>query len=696
MRIKPTIMMSACALAAYGNIGAGVAQETDQAVVVVPGKRENRVSKGATGLRLEIKDTPQTISTIDKEEMADFGTTGSNEALRLGTGINVEQYETNRAVFNARGFEVQLTQIDGLGMTNDYGTVAGQQDTYIFERIELIRGANGLLTGVGNSSGTINYVRKRPTNKDGGEVTVSTGAHSLARGALDYNKVLTPDGAWAGRLVVAYEDKGSYLRDLKDKQTTIYGVIDGQIGNNGMVTFGFGYQDAKQKSPMWGSLTLNYADGRMADFDESASTSQEWTFWNTKSKNAFVEYTHTLSPNWEAKLTYNVRSAEEEVRLLYAFPTGTGLNNDNTGLIGWPYGSFVSTHNAVFDANINGQFDAFGRKHSLIAGISRSHQKTSTDEFTYDTALYQYLPLPAFPYAGNVYPEPVWNPATPASSGEQTLTRFYAASRFNVADGANLILGMNAVNLEREGNSRYGSLVTNTTYPDTKKVSPYVGVTYDFTRQTLGYVSYSDIFQNQDQVDIQGNYLAPMTGVNYETGIKTDWLNKKMLTTVALFSSQQQGIATFAGMSPAGTYYYEPKDVKSKGIELEATGKIAKDSKLTVGLTKLIVTGPDGNDIYEWIPRTVVNFKFDTRFSSIPQLKAGIGGRWQSDTSKNGGARQDAYFLANVFAAYGLTDKATLRLNINNLTDKKYIGGLSNGAIYGAPRHATVTLDYKL
>ncbi|SHH71820.1 TonB-dependent siderophore receptor [Massilia sp. CF038] len=694
--MKPTIIMGACALAAAANVGTAFAQEADQAVVVVPGKRENRVSKGATGLRLEIKDTPQTISTIDKEEMEDFGTTGSNEALRLGTGINVEQYETNRAVFNARGFEVQLTQVDGLGMTNDYGTVAGQQDTYIFERIELIRGANGLLTGVGNSSGTINYVRKRPTNKDGGEVKFTAGENSLARGALDYNKVLSSDGAWAGRLVVAHEDKDSYLRGLHDKQSTVYGVIDGQIGSNGMLTFGFGYQNAKQKSPMWGSLTLNYADGRMADFDVSSSTSQDWTFWNTKSKNAFVEYTHTLSPNWEAKATYTVRNAEEEVRLFYAFPSGAGLNNDNTGLSGWPYGSFVTTDNSVFDVNLNGQFDAFGRKHSLIAGISRSHQKTATSEFNYDTATYQFLPLPAFPYAGNVYPEPVWSAATPASSGEQTLTRFYGASRFNVADGANLILGMNAVRLEREGNSRYGSLVTNTNYPDTKEVSPYVGVTYDFTKQTLGYVSYSDIFQNQDQVDIQGSYLAPMTGVNYEAGIKSDWMNKKMLTTVALFSSEQQGIATFAGISGSGTYYYEPKDVKSKGIELEATGKISKDSKLTVGLTKLKVTGPDGNDIYEWIPRTVVNFKFDTKFASIPQLKAGIGGRWQSDTSKTGGARQDAYFMANMFASYEVTDKATLRLNINNITDKKYIGGLSNGAIYGAPRTAALTLDYQL
>ena len=693
--MKQKIMLSAIA-AACASFGVAQAQESTLDKVVVSVKRENRVSKGATGLPLEIKDTPQTISTIDKEEMENFGTTGSNEALRLGTGINVEQYETNRAVFNARGFEVQLTQIDGLGMTNDWGTVAGQQDTYIFERIELIRGANGLLTGVGNSSGTINYVRKRPTNKDGGEISLTGGSYGLARAALDYNKVFTEDGAWAGRLVVAHEDKDSYIRALKDKRTSIYGVVDGQIGSNGVLTFGFSSQDAKQKSPMWGSLTLNYADGRLAEFDVGSSTSQEWTFWNTRSLSAFVEYTHNLGAGWEAKATYTSRHADEEVRLLYAFPFTAGLNNDNTGLFGWPYGSYVTTDNTVLDANINGQFNAFGKKHSLIAGISRSNQKTATDVFNYDTATYQYLPLPAFPYAGNVYPQPVWSARTPESSGEQTLTRFYAASRWTLTDELKAIVGMNAVKLERAGASRYGSSVTNTTYPNTEKLSPYLGFTYDFTKQVLGYVSYSDIFQNQDQADINGTYLAPMNGVNTEIGVKADWLDKKMLTTLALFSSEQQGIATYAGLTGAGTYYYTPKDVKSKGFELETTGKIGKDSKLTVGLTKLAVTGPDGNDTYEWIPRTVVNFKYDTKLSALPQLKLGVGGRWQSDVSKNAGARQDAYFIANGFAAYDLSNKATLRLNVNNIFDKKYIGGLSYGAIYGAPRHVALTLDYKI
>ncbi len=721
--MKQQFLMTACALAASLAMGGTAlaqstaapatgstppqAQDNTLEKIVVTGKRANRVSKGATGLPMDIKDTPQTISSIDQDDMANFGLSGSNEALALATGINVDQYETNRATFNARGFEIQLTQVDGLGMTNAWGTVVGREDTFLFERIELIRGANGLLTGVGNSSGTINYIRKRPKNEDGGEFNVTLGSYGLKRAALDYNKVLTQDGSWAGRFVVAQEDKDSYLRDLHDKRSSVYGVVDGQIGASGVLTLGVTAVDAKQDSPMWGSLTLRRSDGSQADFPRGSSTSQNWTYWNTRSYSAFAEYTHQLSKDWEAKLTYNFRHSNEAARLFYAssgvldpvYKTGV-LNPDDTGLNGWPYRSLGSADNHVFDANLNGRFSALGREHTLLVGLSQSRQKTATD--TYAALTHTADPLPAFPYGGDVYTEPDWGPRTPSTRGEQTLTRFYAASRLTLTDALHAVLGVNAVKLERSGQSIYGNAASNVSYPDTKKTTPYVGLTYDFTPELLGYVSYSDIFQNQDQTDTQGRYLAPMKGVNAEAGLKAEWLNRQLMTTAAVFTAKQEGLATLGGTveDPNSPFYnqswYFPQDVKSKGFELEATGRITRDTKLTVGYTRLILTGASGQDIYEWVPRHTLNLRVDTRVPALPALRLGVGGRWQSEVSKLGGAKQGAYVVANAFASYELTRAATLRVNVNNLFDKKYVAGLAYGAIYGAPRNFGVSLDYKL
>jgi len=678
---------------------AGTAAATDVAgelpTVVIKIKRENRVSKGATGLPMEIRETPQTISTIEKDVIADYGLTGSVDALKFGTGINVEQYETNRVAINARGFEIQSTQVDGLGMTNDWGVVVGQQDTFLFDKIELIRGANGLLTGVGNASGTVNYVRKRPTNKNEGQAELSVGSWNLRRGAVDVNRVLSDDGKWAGRLVLVQEDRDSYLRALGNQRTSLYGVVDGQIGTDGILTVGMTHQKGKQQSPMWGSLTLRRTDGSQAEFDVSSSTSQDWTYWNTASTSAFVEYTHALNANWEAKLTYNTRRADEQTKLLYAYSLNDLLNADNTGLVGWPYRSDSDMENDLLDANISGTFDAFGRSHSLIAGISHSVQKHATLVNAADPGQ-MFLPLPAFPYGGNAYPEPTWGAAAPSTASKQELTRLYGSSRLALTDALKAIVGVNVVKLTRQGSSFYGPAVSSTHYPTIDKASPYLGFTYDFTPSILGYASYSEIFQYQDQLDIGGRYLDPMKGVNHEVGVKAEWLDGRLLTTFAVFGAQQKGVATYGGLTASNQYWYQPSDVKSSGFELEATGQLTKNDSLTVGLTQIKLTGPDGKDTFEWIPRTTVNVRYDTRLSALPQLKMGVAGRWQSKISKEGGASQDAFFVANAFASYEINRQLTARLNVYNLFDKKYLGGLAYGAIYGAPRNASLTLNYKL
>ncbi|MBP1628758.1 MAG: putative TonB-dependent receptor [Holophagaceae bacterium] len=663
------------------------------AVVEVTALRDNRVTKGATGLPMEVKETPQSISTLETAELRDFSVTGSNRALEMATGVNVEQYETNRATFNSRGFEIQLTQVDGLGMSNSWGTVVGQQDTFLFEKVEVIRGANGLLTGVGNASGTVNYVRKRPTNRDGGEIDLKGGSYQTRRVAVDYNRVFTEDGALAGRVVLIQQDSGSYIRSLHDRNTSLYGVVDSQIGQNGVLTVGVTHQNSHQKSPMWGSLTLNYLSGGYAEFDTSASTSQDWTYWNTKATTAFAEYTHNLGGDWIAKATYNRRHAVEETRLLYAYSLTGGLNDDNTGLYGWPYGSYTTTDSHLLDLNVTGGFNLFGRRHELITGLSSSVEETDTSTYSFDSS-YMLLALPAFPYGGDAYPEPNWGERTPSSSGKQTLTRFYAAARLSITDRLKAVLGLNSVRLAREGSTIYGSATTATSYPDTRKSSPYAGLTYDLTPSLLAYASFSEIYQNQDQQDIHGVYLDPMKGVNGELGVKANWLDQRLLTTFAVFSAKQKGLATYEGMTTSGQYYYTPKDVESRGFEVEANGRLGEDTHLGLGLTHLKLTGPDGQDIYEWIPRTTVKLRLDSRVPGLAALRLGAAVRWQSDVSKSGGARQDAYLVSDAFATYRFGERLTTRLNLNNLFNQKYLTGIAYGALYGQPRSAFVSVEY--
>lgn len=662
--------------------------------VLVMGMRDNRVSKGATGLEMSLKETPQSISVVTQQQMKDFGANNLNDALRLATGIQVEEWETNRTNYVARGFEIKSTQIDGVGLPNDWGIATGAMEAYGYDKIEVIRGANGLLTGVGNAAGTVNYVRKRPTNTAQGEIEVTAGSDDLRRIEADYSTPLTDDGRWAGRAVVATEDKDSYLRGVSNDRMLVYGVVDGQIGERATLTAGYSYQETHTDQPMWGALVLVRDDGSQAEFDTDASTSQEWTWWDTKAQNAFVEYTYALPNDWQAKLSYNRREFDDDSKLFFVYTT-TGLTPDNLGLEGWP-GMWSATEKAdLWDASISGKFSLAGREHALIAGISYSDGEKV--QYSWPATAGGFGPTPAFPYAGDAVAEPVWGARAYYGTTRNQLTRGYASARLDLHDRVTAVLGANAIDFERDGDQ--------TGMEDfsmgESELSPYAGLTYDITPDLLAYLSYSDIYQLQDQKDVTQHYLPPTKGVNYEVGLKGEWLDRRLLGTVALFSAQQNGLPEFSGYTSDGQYYYVTKDVESQGVEIELTGQFNDYLQVVFGFTSLQLEDGNGDDTTQYVPRRTANLALTSKLPLFPAVSAGLSGRWQSDTSTTEEytgytVRQDAHLTLNAFARWQITDRLNASLNVHNITDEKYLTSLYQVGYYAAPRNASVSIGYTL
>lgn len=670
--------------------------------VRVVAQRKERVSNGATNLDLDIKDTPQSISVVTAEQMHDFGANNVNDALRLATGINVEAAETNRTYYMARGFDILSTQVDGVGMPNSWGVVQGAIDSFLYEKVEVIRGANGLLTGVGNASGTINYVRKRPTNDAQGSLGVSFGSWNNRRVEADYSTPFTADGRWAGRVVAAYQKGDSYVDFLHDDRRFLYGVIDGQIGENTTLTFGYSYHAANSDGAMWGALQLANDDGSQAEFPRSASTAQDWSHWNTSDKTAFAELNHALGENWTLKATYNYRDSANDEKLFYAW-NEAGLDPvTHEGLTASPGRYAENGEGHHVDVSLWGAFSAFGRDHELVLGAARAHSSTWTD--TWDPINDvdagdpdPYAPLPAFPYPGNVIPEPIWGPRYRYEYGDQTLTRLYGAARLSLGERVKAIVGFNHARFNRDGGYYWDE-----TYAQTQsKFSPYAGLTVDITDRVLAYASYSDIYQPQDQTDIDRHYLDPTKGVNYEAGIKAGWRDGRLLTSLAVFSAKQENLATLAGVTDDLLWYYEGQDVDSKGIEFEATGKLNDHVDLVFGYTVLKLDGVDGNDSYPWAPRRTANLALSARLPSLPSVRLGVSGRWQSKTSNwdDGGValiHQGAYGTINLFGEWSINDRLSLRANVNNLTNEKYLTSLYYVGYYAAPRNVMLSLNWKL
>ncbi|WP_434026489.1 TonB-dependent siderophore receptor [[Pseudomonas] boreopolis] len=672
------------------------ATPADLDAVLVVAQRAERVSNGATNLDLTIKDTPQSISVVSGEQMRQFGATSVNDALKLATGIQVDEWETNRTTYSSRGFDIQNTQIDGVGLPNGWGIATGAQDAYGYEKVEVIRGANGLLTGVGNAAGTINYVRKRPTNEEQGEAGISYGSWGTVRAQADYSSPLTQDGRWAARFVAAHEDGESYLRANENKRDFFYGVVDGQIGENGTLTLGYSAQSAKSDGIMWGALAWIYSDGTQAEWPTSATTTQDWTFWNTNNQNGFAEYTHQLGEDWQLKVAYNYRRSTGTEKMFYAYDgTGTGLDPEtNQGLVGYPWAGRDRVVAHLGTATLNGHFEAFGREHDAMLGVSLARSETNNWERSALDYAWGEL-LPSFPYATSAIAEPTWSDEALYAELTQRLKRAFGATRIALNDRLKAIVGVNYAEYIREGVSSGVNADLTTSH-----TSPYGGLTFDFSDNVLGYVSYSDLYQPQDQVGADDRYLDPSKGVNYEVGVKADWLDKRLLTTLAVFKADQEGLATATGeYNEFGQSIYAGVDVKSKGVEFEAVGKLTDDLDLVFGYTALKLDGLNGDDTYSWVPRRTANLLLSGRLPNYKALSLGIGGRWQSEIfnveSSGHTVRQGGYAVLNAFAAWDFLPNATVQVNVHNITDEKYINTLRYSGYYGAPRNYTLSLNWR-
>ena len=661
--------------------------------ISIVGVRQDRVSKGATGLTMGLNETPQSISVLSSEQLKNFAANSINDAMQMAVGLTVEQGETNRTRYTSRGFDIKNTQIDGIGLPNGWGLVTGAMESYGYEEIEVIRGANGQLTGVGNSAGTLNYVRKRPSNENEGEVGLTLGSYDQKRLEADYSMLLTESGTWAARVVGVIEDSESYLDGLEDDRAYASFVVDGQLTENSTLAFGASYQDANSDGVMWGGLPLAYSDGTQAEFDVSTSPTQDWTLWDTKNTNLFVEYIYTFDNDWEIKTTYNKQNSDDQSKLFYVYDAaGVYDSATNLGLFGLP-GLYDTEFDAdLLDLTAKGEYSLFNQTHELMLGVSISKSTELSFTRAYDTTTTSaYGFTPTFPYASDVLPEPVWTDEVKYGDLDVTLKRIFGSTKLNINDHLFVIAGFNAIDYTRKGYNS-GGLVDN----EESEISPYLATTYSITEDINAYISYSDIYQPQEQYDYDGHFLDPSKGVNYELGIKTQWLDDDLIANFAVFTAEQENVSVFAGLNALGEYYYKGATMKSEGFELEVAGYLSDELSITFAYTFLDIEDENGDDTSVWEPTDTIKFTLDYNLTTIPELTLGFGGRWQSKVENAATTvKQDSYLLINAFARWDVSENFSIQANIDNITDEKYITSLKNIGFYGAPVHGSVNATYR-
>jgi outer membrane receptor for ferric coprogen and ferric-rhodotorulic acid len=134
-------------------------------------------------------------------------------------------------------------------------------------------------------------------------------------------------------------------------------------------------------------------------------------------------------------------------------------------------------------------------------------------------------------------------------------------------------------------------------------------------------------------------------------------------------------------------------------VELEVSGEFAKGWQGTAGFNQLSIEGNDGQDVKTYVPRRTLRLSTTYQVAQLPALKVGANLSAQSKISINDGTytiRQGGYATVGLMARYDIDKHLALSVNLNNVTDKKYLTSLYwTQGYYAAPRSASATLSWK-
>src|SRR5450830_943020 len=517
-----------------------------------------------------LREIAQSVSVITRQKMDDQNLNTIDAVLANTTGITMYDSPMGGRYVYSRGFMVDTYQFDGVNRAMYYPQANSfTSNTAILDRVEVVRGATGLLQGTGAPGAAVNMVRKRPLAEKQLLLSASAGRWNDLRGEVDVTGPLNEAGSIRGRAVAAHEQR-DYFYDVADSRTDVlYGVLEFDLAPGSKLTTGASYE--KLHSTPFFSGMPRYLDGSDPKLPRSTYLGADWNRWDSRQTAAFAEFEHRFDADWSLKASANYTREQHDVK--YMFNLGALNPATLAGMMMYAGVFDYGTTNKGVDLSLDGKFNAFGRRHGFSAGISTNRLENDSD---YSLAMMK-LPNSALqPNHGVAEPSDAWlreNRYGGAHSlTTMTQTGAYGVARFSVSDPLTVVAGARVSNYKSSSVYRDTGEVYLDPYRENGVVTPYGGVIYAFDKDWSGYASVSDIFQPQNQRTADGALLDPLKGRNLEVGVKGELFNGKVNTSLALFRIEQRNRAEadLVNICTSGTEcYFSTGKVRSEGLDAE-------------------------------------------------------------------------------------------------------------------------------
>jgi outer membrane receptor for ferric coprogen and ferric-rhodotorulic acid len=653
------------------------------------------IGKGVQSL----KNTPQSVTVVTRQRMDDQNMSTISDVLQNTPGVTAGEVGDGGRNFYSRGFKIGNIQYDGVPLSRSFyavGTSYTGSAVYL-DRVEVLRGAQGLLEGAGQPGGSVNLVRKRGQAERAVAVDFKAGSWTHYGVQLDAGGPLNAEGTLRGRMVVDYDSQDSFIDIVNSQDTNIYLALDYDL--TASTTIGLGIASSRLRStPFFGGIP-SYSDGRSLNLPRSAFLGATWNRWDREETQAFFDVTHRFNNDWQLKVSATHVKEHSDTEVVDATGAVDPVTLTGTGRNAWLYDK--NAKHVGLDVNLNGRFNALGMGHEVMVGAGFS-RLTSEDSIKYN---YTMPPLDVFNPDHNI-PKPTDYPSSNRLSKYEPHTQkgIYGQLRTHLTDATTIILGSRISWFE----SVYKTVQWNSESKTEKKgqVTPYAGIVHALNPQWSVYASYADIFEAQTQTDVSGQTLSPVIGANYEAGIKGELMDGRLNTSFAVYRIDQTNRAVddhAAGKVCNGGYCSRAAGkVRSQGFETEISGELSRGWQIAGGYTYnhnkyLIDSQNEGKKFSEETPRHLLRLWSTYRLQGDWQ-KVSVGGgvSYQSGLENSvSKITQGGYAIWNARIGYQINSTWSAALNIDNLFDKTYFeypGYLENRSNYGTPRNMMLTL----
>ncbi|WP_438392380.1 TonB-dependent siderophore receptor [Caballeronia sp. DA-9] len=633
------------------------------------------------------REVPQSVSVIPQERIQEQHFDSLKEAMNYAPGVTVFQSDSSRTQYYARGFPVGSFLIDGTptifnnSMSSSATTFS--PDLALYENVELLTGPSGLFNGFGSPGGAINLVRKHAQKEFTATAELTGGTRGNNGATIDVGGPLNAAGTLRGRVVGSYTGADGVQDSTHSRSKVLYGTIEADVTDTTLVRAGISYQDRTTSDP-W--LWPVYTNGTHGDLPVDHYYGAGWNKDRYSSTDVFAEVHQKLAGGWSAKAVFD-----------YQYDRSSILQSNIVGGIDPTtfIGNMAATNNHAaeskynFDLSAAGPYQLFGRTHQAVIGLNYAKMNDMNKQnFGPDGDDFFIQPVDV----RNInYPLPNWLNLPTDTDVLHTYTRqfgFYGQTKISITDPLSLIVGGRVSwyqsKLSPDSVFNYDGY-TPYSLNNSGKFTGYAGLVYDLNSQYSVYASYTSIFQPQDDtLTADGKMIKPITGSQYEAGIKGEFGGGRLDASLAVFQIDQKNRAATDPNNP--DFSIALGKARSRGVELTTNGEVLPGWRMFASYTYTDAQLLD-QDSFDSIsspfgsiaPKHTVKLWTSYQFPSVLHGLTIGGGltAYSPTTAVRYGitVNQGTYAVADASLSYAFTKKTSLSLNANNLFNRDYFAG---------------------